>query len=237
MTHPTNERAPKPASAAARARELAHVALRRVSGMSALLVLLVCVVFLLPSILALVPEWHLVTDILVILILLSGVVAVAEHRKLALVLALVSLVVIAVRVIEWFTPVDLLPVLRRLTTLGAFLVLASAVGINVFASGHAISDRVFGAIVLYLLLGLIWGVMYAELDAHSPDAFAGHLGATDGLTDWIYFSFVTLTTVGYGDITPVATSARSLAMLEALTGQLYPAIIIARLVSLQTSSQ
>ena len=53
----------------------------------------------------------------------------------------------------------------------------------------------------------------------------------------MYFSFVTLTTVGYGDITPVATSARSLAMLEALTGQLYPAIIIARLVSLQTSSQ
>ena len=237
MTHPPNERAPRSASAAARARELAYVALRRVSGMSALLVLLVCVVFLLPSILEVVPEWPLVTDVLVILILLSGVVAVAEHRKLALVLAVVSLVVVAVRVIEWFTPVDMLPVLRRLTTLGAFLVLAFAVGINVFASGHAIGDRVFGAIVLYLLLGLIWGVMYAELNAHSSDAFAGHPGASGGLTDWIYFSFVTLTTVGYGDITPVATSARSLAMLEALTGQLYPAIIIARLVSLQSSSQ
>ncbi len=205
--------------------------------MSALLLLLVCVVFVLPSLLELVPEWHLVTDILVILILVSGVVAVAEHRKLALALAVISLVVIAVRAIEWFTPVDLLPVLRRLSTLGAFLVLAFAVGINVFASGHAIGDRVFGAIVLYLLLGLIWGVLYAALGAHSPDAFAGHPGADGGLTDWVYFSFVTLTTVGYGDITPVATSARSLAMLEALTGQLYPAIIIARLVSLQTSSK
>ena len=237
MTHPANERLPKSASAAGRARELAHDALRRVSGMSALLLLLVCVVFVLPSILAFVPEWQIVTDILVILILASGVVAVAEHRKLAVALALVSLVVIAVRVIEWFTPADLLPLLRRLSTLGAFLVLASAVGINVFASGHALGDRVFGAIVLYLLLGLIWGVMYAELAARSSEAFAGHPGATGGLTDWMYFSFVTLTTVGYGDITPVATSARSLAMLEALTGQLYPAIIIARLVSLQTSSQ
>jgi hypothetical protein len=237
MTHPTNERAPKPASRTVRARELAHVALRRVSGMSALLLLLVCTVFVLPAILEVVPEWHLVSDILVILILASGLVAVAEHRKLALALALVSLVVIAMRVIEWFTPIDLLPVLRRLSTLGAFLVLAFAVGINVFASGHAIGDRVFGAIVLYLLLGLIWGVMYAELGAHSPDAFSGRPGATGFLTDWIYFSFVTLTTVGYGDITPVATSARSLAMLEALTGQLYPAIIIARLVSLQASSQ
>ena len=75
------------------------------------------------------------------------------------------------------------------------------------------------------------------LGAHSPDAFAGHPGADGALADWVYFSFVTLTTVGYGDITPVSTSARSLAMLEALTGQLYPAIIIARLVSLQTSSR
>ena len=49
---------------------------------------------------------------------------------------------------------------------------------------------------------------------------------------WVYFSFVTLTTVGYGDISPVARAARSLAMLEALIGQLYPAVILARLVSL-----
>ena len=58
-----------------------------------------------------------------------------------------------------------------------------------------------------------------------------------GIANWIYFSFVTLTTVGYGDITPVARAARSIAMLEALTGQLYPAIIIARLVSLPDTSR
>ena len=69
-----------------------------------------------------------------------------------------------------------------------------------------------------------------------PGAFAGHTDESGGLADWIYFSFVTLTTVGYGDITPVALGARSLTMLEALVGQLYPAVIIARLVSLQTSS-
>ena len=86
MTHPTNERAPKSASAAARASELAHIALRRVSGMSALLLLLVCVVFVLPAFLSFGREWEVVTDILVILILVSGVVAVAEHRRLALAL-------------------------------------------------------------------------------------------------------------------------------------------------------
>ena len=91
--------------------------------------------------------------------------------------------------------------------------------------------------MLYLLLGLIWSVMYATLGAHLPGAFTGSPGAAAGLSGWVYFSFVTLTTVGYGDITPVATEARSLAIMEALVGQLYPAVIIARLVSLQDSSK
>ena len=69
-----------------------------------------------------------------------------------------------------------------------------------------------------------------------PGAFSagGHEGT--GPQRWFYFSFVTLTTVGYGDITPVARVAQSLATLEALIGQLYPATLLARLVSLETSS-
>ena len=92
----------------------------------------------------------------------------------------------------------------------------------------------FGAIVLYLLIGLIWAVIYSAISLHVPNAFAGSVGVNAGLSDWVYFSFVTLTTVGYGDITPVAQGARALATLEAFIGQLYPAIIIARLVSLQS---
>jgi len=206
------------------------------SGMSVLLSLLVVLVFVIPVV-ASGPTMHLILDILLALILVSGVVAVAEHRKLAIALALLSAIVIAMAWTEWFVPASTAPELRRLSTLGAFLLLAIAVGINVFASGHAIGDRVFGAVVLYLLLGLIWAVAYQLVDLVSPGAFAGHSEAAVGLADWAYFSFVTLTTVGYGDITPVALGARSLAMLEALVGQLYPAVIIARLVSLQVSSQ
>jgi len=67
-------------------------------------------------------------------------------------------------------------------------------------------------------------------------AFAGTgLGGSER-PDFIYFSFVTLTTVGYGDVTPVHPVARSLAVAEALTGQLYPAILIGRLVTLATGS-
>lgn len=123
--------------------------------------------------------------------------------------------------------------LREILTLSALLILASAAAINVFARGNVFTDRIFGSIVLYLLIGLIWAVAYALLDASLPEAFAGGGGGSGDLGNWIYFSLVTLTTLGYGDIMPVARIARSMAVLEALIGQLYPAIIIARLVSLQ----
>jgi len=224
-------------SAALRAHYLARIAWLRTSGMSALLVLLVSVVFILPALIPFGTEWHVIIDIAVVLILVSGVVAVIEHRRLATSLAIVSALVLAIRIAEWFTPHELLPVLRNISSLGALLLIAIAVGINVFAPRRAIGDRLVGAIVVYLLLGLIWGVVYAFLGTHSPEAFSGHPDATEGLSGWVYFSFVTLTTVGYGDITPITRGARQLAMLEALVGQLYPAVIIARLVSLQDTSK
>jgi voltage-gated potassium channel Kch len=126
-------------------------------------------------------------------------------------------------------------IVRHASTMAACVLLACAVGINVFASGRSIADRVFGAVVLYLLIGLIAAFVYAAIHGLNPDAFSKLPSGNDDISDWLYFSFVTLTTVGYGDITPVARSARGIAMLEALVGQLYPAIIIARFVSLPGS--
>jgi hypothetical protein len=209
----------------------------RESGMFILLLLLVALVFVIPAVIHYGRAWILISDILMSLILVSGVFAVAEHRKSAIVLALLSSVVIGVAWTEWLLPVGRIPSLRDLCALGAIVVLSFAVGINVFASGHAIGDRVFGAVVLYLLLGLTWAIAYHAVDALWPGAFTERPTDDAGLADWTYFSFVTLTTVGYGDIVPVAQGARSLAILEALVGQLYPAVIIARLVSLEASSK
>ncbi len=233
MTDSANEAVASTGAIAWRSKRTAWL---RNSGMSVLLALLVGVVFVVPVAVSDGAMWRLITDVVLLLILASGVVAVIEHRRLAIALTALSVLVVAVRSAEWLAPVGMLPTLRNLSTLSAFLVLAFAVGINVFASGHATGDRVFGAIVLYLLIGLIWAVAYAALDLQSPASFSGHPGGDSGLADWVYFSFVTLTTVGYGDIVPVARAARSLAILEALIGQLYPAVIIARLVSLQGNS-
>ena len=212
-----------------------HVQRWRESSMLVLLVLLLMAVFVVPNFIHMARDARVVDDVLITLILVSGVVAVTEHQRLAVALAVLSVVVVVLRWGTWFAPQDIVHAFRNLSVLGALLVLACAVGINVFAVGHAVRDRLFGAVVLYLLLGLIWAVAYAILDAQVPGAFAGLPRADRSIADWAYFSFVTLTTVGYGDITPVARLARTLAILEALVGQLYPAVIIARLVSLQVS--
>ncbi|HEV2976452.1 MAG TPA: potassium channel family protein [Casimicrobiaceae bacterium] len=200
--------------------------------MMILLLLLVTSIFVVPAILAEGTLFQLFGDVMIALVLVSGVLAIADHRKLAIALACLALLVIAVRWAEWFVPAGQLQAIRHASTLAACLLLAFAVGINVFAPGRSITDRIFGAIVLYLLIGLIAAFAYFALYGIDPGAFSKLPAGNGDIGDWLYFSFVTLTTVGYGDITPITRSARAIAMLEALVGQLYPAIIIARFVSL-----
>lgn len=114
------------------------------------------------------------------------------------------------------------------------LVITWVVARAVFEPGRITYHRVVGAILLYLTIGLVFVALYTMLGAWVPNAFNG-LTVTAHVsipTDLVYFSFTTLTTVGYGDIVPVHPLARSLSNLEAIIGQLYPATLLARLVSL-----
>jgi Ion channel len=98
-------------------------------------------------------------------------------------------------------------------------------------------DGVFGAVCGYLLLGMAWGVLYSMLDTVKPGSFqvGSQLAeqapaAQSRIHLFTYYSFITLTTVGYGDVTPLSTTARTCAWLEALTGQFYLAVLVAGLV-------
>jgi hypothetical protein len=97
-------------------------------------------------------------------------------------------------------------------------------------------DILYGSVCVYLLIGIVFGTIYRFLDALNPNAFflAGSTAeaAGAGQGDFTYYSFVTLTTLGYGDIQPVSAYARTAAFIEAVTGTLYVAILISRLVSL-----
>lgn len=131
-------------------------------------------------------------------------------------------------------------VLIAATALGlAFLalVIAALLG-SVMRSGAVTSDRIAGAISVYLLLGLAWALAYGLVGVLDSSAFGGVEPAAQGAPSeaeygFLYYSFATLSTLGYGDVVPLSPVARSLAWTEAVTGQLFLAVLVARLVGLQ----
>ncbi len=102
------------------------------------------------------------------------------------------------------------------------------------------SEVLCAGVAGYLMLGLLWTSAYLFVSRMSPDSFAFTAGPASshtmtGLTA-LYYSLITLTTVGYGDIVPISGAARMLAATEAMTGTLYMAVLVARLVSLHSST-
>jgi hypothetical protein len=176
------------------------------------------------------------------LIILSGVLATFKQRwlhGLAIVLAVASL---ALNWVEEIRPGGALTILNAGLSLIYLGFLLAAVAAQVFREGRVTGHRICGAIVVYLLLGSLWAQLYQVVALTIPHAFRLPEGLAGGDPDLLqrtmtYFSFITLTTTGYGDITPVHPVARTLTMLEALVGQLYPAITLARLVSLAVVHQ
>ena len=105
-------------------------------------------------------------------------------------------------------------------------------GRQVLFSGTVDMNRIVGAICIYLLMGLIWTLMYLFIAQAIPGAFNGveQMVWYDNFADVAYYSYVTLTTLGYGDITPVAPIARFLVYMEAVVGVFYMAILVASLI-------
>jgi len=120
-----------------------------------------------------------------------------------------------------------------------FLLLTTFSAMREVAVGNDISlNRIIGAICIYLLLGVMWSILYAFIELLQPGSFQGFTEqvAASWNRDWVYYSFVTLTTLGYGDITPVSQTARSLSLTEAIVGQFYIAVLVAGLVSAYITS-
>lgn len=106
----------------------------------------------------------------------------------------------------------------------------------IFHSPRVNRNVISSALVVYLFLGILWCSMFTALEMIHPGSFnvqSDWIGKNP--TVFIYFSFVTLTTLGYGDITPITTQASALAIFEAIVGQVYIAVLIARLVGMQTA--
>jgi ion channel len=165
-------------------------------------------------------EWMLVLALVVALP--------ATSRTLALLSSVALLVWVSLHGgVDWGTALA-----RAL--LGSWCVaMAAFVLFFVLAAEEVDTEHISAALCVYFLVGLGFGAFFASLDFVEPGSLTGARAAGAlTLPDSVYFSFVTLATLGYGDIVPASLGARSLAVLEAVFGQLYLAVLVARLVSI-----
>ncbi len=133
--------------------------------------------------------------------------------------------------------IALISTLALLTNLAFFLFVTLVILHRILTTRTVTKDTIFGAVCVYLLFAYLWGTLYLITALAVPGSFATFYPDTEVLGtieygDAMYFSFVTITTCGYGDLIPVGNVSRSLAMLEAATGVLFIATFVARLVAL-----
>jgi len=183
-------------------------------------------------------------DLMLAAVLVAALVETVRTRRNAMLAMILGLPAIALRVIAAFTQ-DSTPMNTTVVTLTALFV-----GFLIWNLLHDLSkgdrstgERIFGALCAYVFIGLFFALIYSHIEFRQPGSFATSqaIFAEDALQEsnlfpiFTYFSFVTLTTLGYGDISPIAEHARTLAWFEALLGQLYLAVMVAGFVAVHIS--
>ena len=183
------------------------------------------------------------TDLVVSFLFIASLAAVTQKSQLfwsALVLAVVTIF------LTWgsyWTGNEQLAIIARIFQILFVVLIAGAILSQIFKHKEITRETVAGAICVYLLMGTMWADVYGIMEIVKPGTFPAYETATgEKITDphlrssqFHYFSFVTLSTLGYGDITPNTREAQSLASMEAIIGQLFLAVLIARLVGQQVS--
>jgi hypothetical protein len=177
---------------------------------------------------------HYLMDIFITGIYLAAVYAVSQQRGIFLMALVMAFFTVALLWLTRLTDISALSIASSI--LGAlFLTFTAFMFLSYFFRADKITgDMIMGVICVYFLIGLIWADVFFILEILQPGSFKMPPEQV-GQATFGYYSYVTLTTLGYGDITPVSESARSLSLLEAVMGQLYIAVLIARLVGIHVA--
>jgi hypothetical protein len=173
------------------------------------------------------------------IMLLMGVWSLVIHKIWLIMGGIIAVIGIAVSSINFFWDIPDL----ELVNIGIMLVFCLAstwiAGKNLLLSGSVDVNKIIGAICIYLLLGLNCASFYLFINMAIPDSFHGLTATAVGnqLSELVYYSYVTMTTLGYGDLTPVKPLARTVAYLQAIVGQFYVAVLVAWLVGMYLSGK
>lgn len=221
-------------------RQPAWQARVREPSLTVLLACLVLLTFVMTPLVGLGVIGQLEASVIWTLLGVLSVVVVSGRRATVAVIVIATAVGLGAAILG--RPTLLSVIATRGSAAVALAALGGVIARAVFGPGRVTWHRVQGAVALYLIVGLMFGHLYGLLDALVPEAFANvpsalNVHAVFYRADLLYFSFETLTTTGYGDIVPLHRVARSLATLEAVFGQLFPATLLARLVALELSGR
>ena len=179
----------------------------------------------------------IVFSVIVLFVLISGINSISRDRNHFLVSCLLGLPWIVVSIATTVSG-KVHPGFYEALLGAVFFIYVTVLTLSyVLKDQRVTADTLYGAICVYILLGIAWSLFYVLLDSLVPGAFvsANHVENILHWPDFVYYSFVTLTTLGYGEITPISQTARTFAFLEAVVGQVYLAIIVARLVAMYIS--
>jgi hypothetical protein len=220
----------------AKTRDLLALPWQSQANLSFFLFLLVIVGFVIPSIGLEKNDLSVYADISFSIVLVAGCGIAWENRILFILTSLVSVVAIIVRWATLWTPTYQLILWRQSTNLTAILMITAVLLWQVFRSGPVTAMRVQGAIAAYLCLGYAWAHAYHIASLLDRGAFNSAGSDVSSVSTWVNYSFGMLTTVGYQGILPVHPIAHTLGSGEAVAGQLYLAVLVARLVSMQVSN-
>lgn len=177
---------------------------------------------------------HLVANILFTAIFLLAVYSLSNRRIYFIITLVLALTTAATSWVYLTTGSSMALYLDVGTNIVFFAYLVILFSGKVFRHREITSDTIFGALCIYFLLAMFWTFVFYLMDLLNPAAF--DLGSrTEDITSYVYYSFVTLTTLGYGDITPHTPPAKILAALEAVFGQLFLAVVVARFVGIYAS--
>ena len=176
------------------------------------------------------------------LVLLWALYTVAGSRR---VLILAALVLVPTMASTWLADPGheiYLAYIDNITNIIYFALICAFLGQYILTNRRVTLEVIFAAMCLYMMLAILWAAIYTNLELYYSDAFtfSGQLAGDAGIerdnifSHMIYFSFITLSTLGYGDVLPVHKVSQNWAAVEAMIGQFFIAIVIARLVSVYT---
>ena len=166
-------------------------------------------------------------------ILISGTYAASKKNYITITAASLSLPMLVSIWISHFVDMPFLVLVGDCFGIAFIAFLVIIILSFIFGEHEVTSNVIYASIVVYLLIAIMWAFVFSVLESIHPGSFAiGESQIEVGQPLFIYYSFVTITTLGYGDITPITATASSFSVLEAVTGQIYLVVLVARLVGM-----